>query len=234
LRQSLRQPSILLSNIRNMVELHELTSFLDHFFAVDQFPDELHGIYHPSTRPIARIGLALEPWTEMGQWKLQAGQLAPHISVIAYHLAFDERLTLGFNPRLAEVLGLTELEVLGKKEGRSIGMLGQAVTQSFEQYGDRLQAIFGGQDIALPQGAGVSRVAVVGAMNDALVREAAARGADLYITGQWRQAAQSAVDETKIGVMAIGHYRTEAWGLRALAGVLRERWAGLTVFLPPS
>jgi hypothetical protein len=34
-------------------------------------------------------------------------QLEPDVGVISYHLAFDERLTLGFNPRLAEVLGMS-------------------------------------------------------------------------------------------------------------------------------
>ena len=79
----------------------------------------------------------------------------------------------------------------------------------------------------------VSRVAVVGAMTDALVREAASRGADVYTTGQLRQPAQAAVLETGIGVVGVGHRRCEEWGLRALAGVLCERWSRLEVILPP-
>lgn len=76
-------------------------------------------------------------------------------------------------------------------------------------------------------------MAVVGAMTDALVREAALRGADLYITGQLRKPALSAVKETGIAVVAAGHRRCEEWGLKALAGVLRERWFELEVVLNP-
>ena len=78
----------------------------------------------------------------------------------------------------------------------------------------------------------VKRVAVVGAMTDALVREAASRGADLYVTGQFRQPARNAVIETGINVIVVGHRRSELWGLRALAGVVRERWFRLEVIIP--
>ena len=71
----------------------------------------------------------------------------------------------------------------------------------------------------------------MGAMNDALVREADARGARVYVTGQWRVPATEAVNETGIGVVCVGHRRSEEWGLRALAGLLRERWATLRVIV---
>ena len=68
-------------------------------------------------------------------------------------------------------------------------------------------------------------------MNDALIREAADRGAGLYLTGQYRTPAQAAVNETGIAVAAVGHCRSEAWGLRALADVLRERWPELVILV---
>jgi putative NIF3 family GTP cyclohydrolase 1 type 2 len=51
-------------------------------------------------------------------------------------------------------------------------------------------------------------------MNDVLVREADRRGARLYVTGQWRERAETAVRETGIGVVIVGHRRSEEWGLR--------------------
>lgn len=56
----------------------------------------------------------------------------------------------------------------------------------------------------------------------------------IYITGQLRQPAQAAVLETGISVVGVGHHRCEQWGLRALAGVLRERWSRLEVVLADS
>lgn len=233
-----------------MIHLNDIAQFLDRFFAVYRFGNDQNGVYLPSTRPIARFGLALEPWPQLAEWastaqldalflhrpwQLQPGQLASDVGVVAYHLAFDEHLTLGFNPRLAAVLGMSKLEVLGEKEGRAIGMIGDIPTQSFARCCCCVDEVFGGHDeVRAGICREVSRVAVVGAMTDALVREAASRGADVYTTGQLRQPAQTAWVETGISVVAVGHRRCEEWGLRALAGVLCERWSRLEVILPPS
>lgn len=233
-----------------MIILENIAQFLDTFFAVNRFGEEERGgIYHHSSKPVCRLGLALEPgmqltnWAQEQQidalflhrpWKLEAGQLASDIGILAYHLAFDERLTLGFNPRLAEVFGMSELEVLGEKEGRPIGMVGNISIEKFSIFCEHLKEVFGGtEEILAGTQSDLHRVAVVGAMTDALVREAALRGAEIYITGQLRKPALSAVKEAGIAVVAVGHRRCEEWGLRALAGVLRERWVELEVILYP-
>lgn len=229
-----------------MLLLEDLSQFLDCFFAIDRYAqEERGGIYLPSTRPISRLGLALEPWMHLPQWveqqrvdalflhrpwKLQLQELKQDIGVVSYHLAFDESLTLSFNPRLASVLSMSTLSVLGEKQKRAIGMIGDVPTKSFASYQNYVDEIFGGQEEArIGVATEVSRVAVVGSMTDTLVREAAAQGADLYITGQLRQPAEIAVKETGISVIAVGHRRCEVWGLRALAGILRDRWSMLEV-----
>ncbi|MBV8883288.1 MAG: Nif3-like dinuclear metal center hexameric protein [Chroococcidiopsidaceae cyanobacterium CP_BM_RX_35] len=230
-----------------MIYLVDIAQFLDQFFAIHRYSEEPGGVYWSSTRPIRRFGVALEPWSQLADWaiaerldglflhrpwKLQSNQLPPDIGVVAYHLPFDERLTLGFNPRLADVLGMSELEILGEKAGRAIGMIGEIPTQSFADYCCYLNEVFGGQDAAHAGGQNeIKRLAVVGAMTDALIRGAALRGADIYITGQLRQPALAVVLETGISVVEIGHRRCEEWGLRVLAGVLRERWAQLEVVI---
>jgi putative NIF3 family GTP cyclohydrolase 1 type 2 len=231
-----------------LIFLEEIAEFLNRFFAVERFPEvEKGGIYLPSSRSIKRLGLALEPWAQLQEWaiaqnldalflhrpwKLQPGQLPANIGVISYHLPFDECLTIGFNHRFAQVLNISKLEVLGEKENRAIGMLGEIPTQSFESLCSSVSQVFGGtEQVRTAVRREVKRVAVVGAMTDLLVREAAARGADVYITGQLRQPAEEAMRETQIGAIAIGHRRSEVWGLRALAGVLQERWLRLEVVL---
>jgi putative NIF3 family GTP cyclohydrolase 1 type 2 len=230
-----------------MVYLTDLTQFLDRCFAVERYGGDQGGVYRPSSRPIRRLGLALEPWPGLSNWvaeegidslflhrpwRLPPGLPADQIGIVAYHLAFDEHLTVGLNRRLADVLLMDAVVTLGEKEGRPIGMIGNVAAQSFAEHSTQIRAIFGGYDQAHPSAISpITSVAVVGAMNDALVREAAARGAQSYITGQWRQPARNAVVETGIGVVAVGHRRSEEWGLRALAGMIRERWAGLEVVL---
>lgn len=225
------------------LHIGDLALFLDGFFHAERFePGERGGVYRPSERAIRRLGLALEPWPGLPNWterrrldalwlhrpwQLAAGAV-DGVGVVSHHLPFDEQLTTGYNIRLADTLGMRRLEVLGEKRGRPIGMLGYVRPLEWAPLLRSVSEAFGGSDSADAGGQGeVSRVAVVGAMTDALVREAAGRGVQAYLTGEWRAPAARAVTETGIGVICIGHRRSEEWGMRALAAVLGERWAGL-------
>ncbi len=229
---------------RPQIYLDDIAQFLSNFFRVNRFTNDQNGVYIPSEKAIARFGLCLEPWSELTAWTQQErlDGLFLHrpwqmpkvdIGVVAYHLAFDEALTIGFNPRLATVLEMSSLEILGEKEGRAIGMLGDVESDSFAKYGDRLNQIFNGCDRLIPGATDdISRVAVVGAMTEVLVREAKDRGANIYITGQLRQPGKLALAETGLSCVAVGHRRSEEWGLRSLAGLLGDRFAQLEVILP--
>ncbi len=216
----------------------------------------------PRIRSIQRIGLALEPpsdlknWVRDQQldtlwlhrpWRLDLDALPPDMGVVAHHLPFDETLTTGYNTRLADALGMHSLDELGYKQvadesgrllpKRAIGMIGTAPKRSDEAWLALIQREFGGYDRVGPRSAEPGqvltheRVAVVGAMNPALVHEAHGRGVSLYLTGEYRKGTQKAVDETEMAVIAIGHRRTEEWGLRALGALLREQWEELEVLV---
>ena len=230
--------------------LADLAAFLDRTLRADQFAglDDPHGIWHGTEQPVAAVGLLLEPWPGLQAWvdAKKLGALIVHrpwdvplhdlgdVGVLGYHLAFDEAMTLGFNPTLATTMGLDAPEVLGRKADRPIGMIGAIPNTAIDNYVTFLAGVFRGLDRADYGGRKtVGRVAVVGAMTDALVREAATRGADLYVTGQSRVPARAAVEESGIAVVAIGHRRSEEWGMRALAAALRGRWPTLRVLDAP-
>jgi len=127
-------------------------------------------------------------------------------------------------------MGLGTLAALGEKEGRPLGMIGPVSPVPQEVFVQRLTHLFGGlEDVTPGQAETVSCVAVMGAMTDALVREAAARGAQIYVTGQQRAPARDAVQETGLGVVAVGHRRGEEYGLRLLAELLRAQFPLLDV-----
>ncbi|WP_461126007.1 Nif3-like dinuclear metal center hexameric protein [Spirosoma aerophilum] len=173
-------------------------------------------------------------------WQLDLTHLPTDVGVLSHHLPFDETLTVGYNQRLSHQLkALSEPEPLGYKQEmgkdkqpitqRPLGMLIDVAEQEFDHWLAQVKELFGGYDRAeaghgssgwLPAN---SRIAVVGAMTDALIREAVERGAHLYLTGAYRKPAQQAVDETGIAVISIGHRRCEEWGLLALADLLNER-----------
>jgi len=258
--------------------LDALADFLDALLAVDPRGDDPAGIVVPTTRPVRRLGLLIEPNPDVGAWAranaldavflhrpwgLDADALPPGVGVLAYHRGFDARMSVGWSPRLAAALGMRDLRPLGEKDGAPLGMIGDVDAQPWESsdpeaiparestggtdagsprrrtscgrcsefirpFLARVETEIGGSESAIaPRRAEIRRVAVVGAMTDALVREAAAAGADAYLTGQMRVPARKAVEETGIGVVATGHARAEAWGIRALAAGLRERFPAL-------
>jgi putative NIF3 family GTP cyclohydrolase 1 type 2 len=218
--------------------LAALAATIERITHTELFTGQPPSIFASSAREVRRLGLALEPTAAVMErvrdekldalflhrpWTLSAAG----IGVLASHLPFDERLTIGFNPDLAEALGIADIEVLGTKEGRSLGMVGDFDEGSFERLIERITAEFGAPEAIQPGRAAIRRVAAVGAMTDALVREAAERGADVYVTGQMRVPARAAVEETGIAVVAIGHRRSEVWGLHLLARLLRDGWPEL-------
>ena len=226
--------------------VHDITAFLDQYLEAHAYPEEkANGLFYTpkdyKDQAIRKIGVALEPPQTLPSWiqnrRLDAVFLHRpwglasdlDVPVIAYHLAFDEHLTLGYNLRLATLLGLEQVEILGYKEGRPIGMIAD-FESSLEQASEQFKTIFGGLESQhIRAEVKPERIAVVGAMNKKLVREAHERGATLYLTGQYREHAEEAVQETDMNIIAVGHQRSERWGLRALAGLLRERFAGLDV-----
>ncbi len=228
-----------------MPDLSALALFLDTLLEKAAYPAEEDTRYRPSMRTVARLGLAVEAdfdvpgWVDANRldavflhrpWKIDDQPLPPEIGVLMSHAPFDHHLTLGVNKRLAAALGLMAWEPLAGSMGHAVGMLGQVCPASTDALQQLLEEVFGGLESAQRGTAGtVMTVAVVNAMTDTLVREAAARGAQVYVTGQVRAPALPAVEETGLGLVAVGHGRCEQWGLRALAGILRERWAGLEV-----
>lgn len=228
-----------------MVKLDEIASYLDMRLSASQFEEDQNGILRPAKRSIARIGLTLVPWEGLQQWvavneldavflhrpwMLQPEQIPTDVGILAYHLTFDEYLTLGYNTRLADLLCITGLEIIGDRDGRPLGMIGSVRPHSFVLLQGIIKQIFGGVDetFGIPQRE-IKRIAVVGAMTEELIYEAASRNVDAYITGQFRKMAAPAVIDTGINVVIVGHQRSEQWGLRALAHLLSERWEALKV-----
>lgn len=231
------------------ISLAAIANYLDSYLEVTRFLDEQHGIYRSSSRPVQRIGLAIEPWPAIATWaaqqrldalflhrpwRLDLQSFPTDIGILAYHLSFDLTLTFGFNPRLANIVRMSQLVPIGKKDNAALGMLGTIPTTPLHSLLETLTDIFGKAPIVEQAfSENVERIAIVGGMTDSLIREAALHDVQLYITGQFRQPARKAVHDTQMTVAIIGHAEGELWGLQALAGVLRERWNGLEVILAP-
>ncbi|WP_338874943.1 Nif3-like dinuclear metal center hexameric protein [Spirosoma sp. SC4-14] len=243
-------------------DLDEIAAFLQHQLLSERYPgNEQGGIYRPSPKPVARLGLVLHSWSGLPTWisdnQLDAlwihrpwavdfSSIPADLGVLYSHLPFDENLTVGYNLLLANLLGAVgQPEPLGFKQSdtdkalpqRPIGMLVDVVTEEFDAVLQAVSQLFNGYDRAeagrcQTRQHAISRIAVVGAMNESLIREAHSRGANLYLTGQYRKMTQKVVDETGIAVIAVGHQRSEAYGLRMLADLIHEKWPAMSVLMP--
>ena len=231
-----------------MISPNNLANFLDQYLETSRYAEEAPIVLRHFGRAVNRLGLALEPWPGMTDWvrsekldalflhrpsKAELGALPDGVGVLSSHLPFDERLSLGYNPRLADSLGMSGLQPLGSRKGRALGMLGNVPPQTVGAFYKSAFDVFGGrEDARTCERNEVTKVAVVGAMTAELMHEASERGAEVYITGQMRQPAREAILDTGLGLIIVGHRRSEDWALRTLAHVLRERFSALTKCLP--
>ena len=231
-----------------MISPNNLANFLDQYLETAKYADEPPTVFRPFGRSVNRLGLVLDSWPGLADWvrqerldalfvhrpfKMEMGDLPEGVGVLASHLPFEERLALGYNPRLADSLGMFGLRPLGARKGRPLGMLGDVPPQTVGAFYKSVFDVFGGrEDARTCERNEVTRVAVVGAMTAELMHEASERGAEVYISGQMRQPAREAMLDTGLGVIIVGHRRSEEWALRLLAHVLRERFHALTTCLP--
>lgn len=207
-------------------------------------------IVRPRTSPVARLGLALEPdaglraWIDAERldalllhrhWRLDIAELPHALGVLANHDPFDEALGLGRGEWLAERLGGELAGTIGERDGIPLGALVELPEPlPATALTDALAAEFGQFEAVVPgQATTVRRVATARAMTDALVREAAARGAGAWVTGQLRRPADAAVRDTGILAVAVGHRRSELWALARLAAWLAPRLPDVTVLVRP-
>lgn len=203
-------------------------------------------------RAVGRVGLALEPWpglpewvrsTELDvlflhrHWRLDLAALPPSVGVIASHDGFDRRYGFGDPVELLAALDApTRLAHLPDRDGWPLGVVAEGTPRPFDAFVHGLEEVFGGVEAVVPpadEASAIGRIAVARAMTDALVREAAARGARVYLTGQLRAPARAAVRETGVGVVAVGHARAERWALRRLAAAVGAAWGALAVHVAP-
>lgn len=230
-----------------MPNLADIASFLNIMLDTERYPaDERPGIFMSTARPIRRLGLALDPWPTLASWlehedldaiflhrpfKLNREIIPATRGVVYAYLPFDERLTVGYVPRLADLLGLRARAPMGDKSGRPLGMVGELPKpMSLVEWRRVINDIYGGLDESWDDGpTEIRKIAVVNSISPGLVQEASLRKVDAYLTRQLQAPARAACKAHKISAHGVGQRRAELWGLRTLSGMLRERWATIRV-----
>ena len=156
------------------------------------------------------------------------------ITLYAAHLPLDAAPGFGNNAVLAGLMKLRGLEPFFRYDGADIGFIGDLpaprklaeLRKFFETYFDVTANCLGAA------GRKCRKVAVVsGGGGLESLEEAAARGADLLVTGELTHVMYHCALENGVAVLALGHYASETTGPRALMELVAGTFALETEFV---
>lgn len=181
-----------------------------------------HGLFWGAQEPIRG------PFGRKVQRLIQA-----NFNLYAAHLALDAHPEVGNNVELARLLELTVGSWFCNVKGTDIGVIAHAPDGlTVEALAGGIKARLGVEARVLAHGpALVRRVAIVSGSGIDYAREAAALGADTFVTGETSHAHFYDAVELGLNVLFAGHYATETVGLKALGRHLNGKFGLETVFI---
>jgi dinuclear metal center YbgI/SA1388 family protein len=152
-----------------------------------------------------------------------AALLGADINLYAYHLPLDAHAELGNNAQLAARLGW---EVDARFGRDALGMLGRAprcatlaeLAASVERALGRAPLLVGDPARA------VGRLAWCTGAAQGWIEQAAAAGADTYLSGEISEPTVHSARETGVAYLACGHHATERYGVQALGAQLAAQF----------
>ncbi len=159
--------------------------------------------------------------------------LQANLNLYAAHLPLDAHPEVGNNAELARLLELTVESWFCNVKGTDIGVVAAAPDGlTLDVLAAALKSRLGAEARTLAHGPGlVKRVAIVSGSGIDHAREAAALGADTFITGETSHAHFYTAVEQGMNVLFAGHYATETVGLKALGRHLNGKFGLETVFI---
>lgn len=154
-----------------------------------------------------------------------------NIAVYAAHLPLDVHPEVGNNVQLARALELNVRGRFGEYRGEPVGYWGE-VSMSRAALVERLEACLGGPVHMVPGGPDrVRRVGIATGGASDMLGAARSAGLDTMITGEAPHHAYFDAEEGGVNLLLGGHYRTEVWGVKALAAHLERNFGLPWVFL---
>jgi dinuclear metal center YbgI/SA1388 family protein len=157
-----------------------------------------------------------------------------NIALAAYHLPLDAHPAIGNNALLASALGAVELERFAVHRGEPIGVLARFPGEGVraDDLVARVAQVTEREPLVFEYGAArVSKLAIVSGAGSDYLGDAAAAGADAFLTGEPAERAMAVAHESHLHFIAAGHYATETFGIRRLGEHLAQRFALKHVFL---
>lgn len=158
------------------------------------------------------------------------------IALAAYHLPLDAHPRLGNNALLARALQAQadDLTPFALHRGQPIGFLATFPDDGLapEELFARVHAVTAREPLIFDTGpARIRTLAIVSGGGTDYTADAAAAGADAFLTGEPSERTMAQAREAGIHLIAAGHHATETFGVKRLGEYLRERFGLNHVFL---
>lgn len=160
--------------------------------------------------------------TGMKKKRLQA-LLANDINLFAYHLPLDIHPALGNNAQLGKLLNAESITPLATVEPVGVLMQGEyPEPRSLSEVAALLQQLLGREVLAHDAGTNkiVRKLVWCTGGGQGYIEQAAAAGADLFISGEVSEQTIHVSRELDIHFIAAGHHATERYGVKALGEYL--------------
>ena len=172
-----------------------------------------------------------QPVTGAFRRKIKAA-LDGDLALYSSHLPLDLHPKFGNNALLAKAIGLTSCSPAMVLKGNAVGIMGTIKPTSRDRFSTILSKAVGGKVHLSPGGPPtIRKVLVVTGGAGGEVAQAAALGADAFVTGEGPHWSYTAAEEAGINLFYAGHYATETFGVKAVAawisGKTRLPWSFL-------
>ena len=156
--------------------------------------------------------------------------LVNDINLYGYHLPLDVHPELGNNAKLAQLLGISDLQPL-ENSATSIpvwGTLKDPVTA--EEFAHRIEQVLHRKPLICTENGPhlIRKVGICTGGGQGYIDLAAAQGCDAFITGEVSEQTIHSAREQGIHFFAAGHHATERYGIKALGEWLAAEY-GLDV-----
>jgi dinuclear metal center YbgI/SA1388 family protein len=147
-----------------------------------------------------------------------------NLAVFSSHLPLDAHEDLGNNALLARAIGLPSPLPFFVEKGTPIGRRAE-VEWTLDELGSRLTTALGGPpQIVHSNGKTVRRIGIITGGAGNCISEVATQGIDTFITGEGKHDSYGTAVELGVNLIYGGHYRTEIFGVKAVAEHLSERF----------
>ena len=159
-----------------------------------------------------------------------------NVGLFACHLPLDAHLTYGNNAQMARALGMKDVQEFSVYKGVSVGVKGvlphpMTADEIVQALGIRRNST----NFVVNAGSDGQRrfcsAGIVSGEGASDIYQAMADGLDVLITGEGRYSTLNDCLETTVGMLCLGHYETETFGVKAVMGLISQEFGLETCFI---